>query len=226
MSNTSTWKRRKINLEIFSVKSHEILFKTVQYKDIEIFILLMSYNYVYKVWWLNWLINPLQCFFGSEGHAALDRNPGPGYNTLLLRLIPGDLLSACPHRQFHTLPGLWDSQATLPNSNPNALRAMQGGSLYNFYDGLWYDDSKSNISIRKHLNTKLYSFWKFNQLQYYDQNSLDNFSYLKKKLNNRINAWIINIQVSQLHFYLIWNHLDAGREWHRHSHSHPNKAPK
>ena len=27
------------------------------------------------------------------------------YDTLLLRLIPGDLLSACPHRQFHTLPG-------------------------------------------------------------------------------------------------------------------------
>ena len=44
---------------------------------------------------------------------VLDRNPGPGYNTLLLRLIPGDLLSACHHRQFHTLPGL-------PNSYPNA----------------------------------------------------------------------------------------------------------
>ena len=23
-------------------------------------------------------------FFGSEGHVALDRNPGPGYDTLLL----------------------------------------------------------------------------------------------------------------------------------------------
>ena len=71
------------------------------------------------------MINPY--FFGSEGHVALDKNPGPGYHTLLLRLIPGDLLSACPHRQFHTLPGLL---AALPNSNPNALRAMQGGSLY------------------------------------------------------------------------------------------------
>ena len=39
-----------------------------------------------------------------KGHAALDRNPGPGYNGLLLRLIPGDLFSACTHRQFHTLP--------------------------------------------------------------------------------------------------------------------------
>ena len=42
-------------------------------------------------------------FFGIKGHVALDRNPGPGYNTLLLQLIPGDLLSVCPHRQFHTL---------------------------------------------------------------------------------------------------------------------------
>ena len=39
-------------------------------------------------------------FFGSEGHVALDRNPGPGDNTLLLRMIPGDLSSAFPHRQF------------------------------------------------------------------------------------------------------------------------------
>ena len=54
-------------------------------------------------------------------------------------MIPGDLLSAFPHRQFHTLPGLLDSWAALPNSYPKALRAMQGGSLYHLYDGLWYD---------------------------------------------------------------------------------------
>ena len=60
------------------------------------------------------LFNTLKCFFGSEGHVALD--------TLLLRLIPGDLLSAFPHRQFHTLPGLLDSWTALPNSNPNAGR--------------------------------------------------------------------------------------------------------
>ena len=72
-------------------------------------------------------------------NVALDRNQGPGHNTLLLRLIPGDLLSACPQRQFHTLLSLLDSQAALPNSNPNALRAMQGGSLYHYYDGLLYD---------------------------------------------------------------------------------------
>ena len=65
-------------------------------------------------------INPLESFFYIEGHVAQDKNPGPGYNTLLLRLIPGDLLSACPHRQFHTLPGLLNSRAALSNSYPNA----------------------------------------------------------------------------------------------------------
>ena len=54
-------------------------------------------------------------------------------------MIPGDILSACPHRQCHTLPGLLDSRAALSNSFPNALRAMQGGCLYHFYDGLWHD---------------------------------------------------------------------------------------
>ena len=88
------------------------------------------------------VFNPLKCFFGSEGHVALDRNPGPGYDTLLLRMIPGDLLSAFPHRQFHTLPGLLDSWAALPNSNPNACVPMQGGSLHHFYDGLWYDPAE------------------------------------------------------------------------------------
>ena len=57
-------------------------------------------------------------------------------------MILGDLLSAFPHRQFHTLPGLLDSWAALPNSNPNACVTMQGGSLYHFYDGLWYDPAE------------------------------------------------------------------------------------
>ena len=60
-------------------------------------------------------------------------------------MIPGDLLSAFPHRQFHTLPGLLDSWAALPNSYPNTLCAMQGGSLYHFYDGLWYDPAERQI---------------------------------------------------------------------------------
>ena len=57
-------------------------------------------------------------------------------------MIPRDLLSAFPHRQFHTLPGLLYSWAALPNSNPNACVPMQGGSLYHFYDGLWYDPAE------------------------------------------------------------------------------------
>ena len=85
------------------------------------------------------------CFFGSEGHVALDRNSGPGYDTLLLRMITGDLLSACPHRQFHTLPDLLDSRAALSDSYPSALRAMQGGSSYHFYGGLWYDPAECHI---------------------------------------------------------------------------------
>ena len=44
--------------------------------------------------------------------------------------------------QFHTLPGLLDSRVALPNPNLNALRAKQGGSLYHFYDGLWYDPAE------------------------------------------------------------------------------------
>ena len=61
-------------------------------------------------------------------------------------MIPGDLLSAFPHRQFHTLPGLLDSWAALPNSNPNACVPIQGGSLYHFYDGLWYDPSRGELT--------------------------------------------------------------------------------
>ena len=52
------------------------------------------------------VINPFWSTFCIKGHAAIDRNPGQGYNTLLLQLIPGNLYSACPHRQFYTLRGL------------------------------------------------------------------------------------------------------------------------
>ena len=96
--------------------------------------------------WLG-LVNPLECFFSIEGHVALDRNPGPGYNTLLLQLIRGDLLSACPHRQFFTLPGLLDGWAALLNSYPNALLAMWGGS---FYDGLSYDLARARTRALPH----------------------------------------------------------------------------
>ena len=49
-------------------------------------------------------------------HILLDRNPGLRYNTVVLRSIQGDLLSACPHRQYHKLPSLLDSGIALSNS--------------------------------------------------------------------------------------------------------------
>ena len=95
-----------------------------------------------------------------EGHVTLDRNPGPGYNTLLLRLILGDILSACPHSQFQTaetVHGILDSWAALPNSYPNALRSMQGGSLYHFYDGLWYDPAGARTRDLPLINSHNYN---------------------------------------------------------------------
>ena len=74
---------------------------------------------------IDWLINPLECFFSIEDHEALGRNPWPGYNTLFLWLIPGYFYSACPNRQFHTLPCLLHSQAALPNSFPNVYVASR-----------------------------------------------------------------------------------------------------
>ena len=71
-------------------------------------------------------------FFGSEGHVALDGNSGPGYDTLLLRLIPGDHLNACFHRQFHTLPRLLDSRAALSNAYPNACVQCREAVCTNF----------------------------------------------------------------------------------------------
>ena len=55
-----------------------------------------------------------------ESNVALDRNAGLEYNTLLLQLISGDLFSAHPNRQFHTLPSLLGNQAALSNSYPKA----------------------------------------------------------------------------------------------------------
>ena len=49
----------------------------------------------------------MECFFDIEGHVALDRNLGSGYNTLLLLLITGDPYCACPNRQLHTLPAFY-----------------------------------------------------------------------------------------------------------------------
>ena len=37
--------------------------------------------------YLIMMIDRIECFFGLY-HVTLDRNPGPGYNTLLIRFIP------------------------------------------------------------------------------------------------------------------------------------------
>ena len=69
---------------------------------------------------INRLINQLKNFNSVKDNAAPDKNPGSGHNTLLLRSIP-DLFSVYPYtRQFHTLPGLLYSQASLQNFYPNA----------------------------------------------------------------------------------------------------------
>ena len=85
------------------------------------------------------MINPLECFFGIEGHVALDINPGPGYNTLLLRLISGYLLSAGPHidRTTH-YPTLYTVR--IHSQTLTLMHACQAGMQFQpFYGGLWYD---------------------------------------------------------------------------------------
>ena len=74
---------------------------------------------------IDGLIHQNVVFFGIEGHVALDRNQRPGYITLLLRLIPEDLLSARPHRQFHTLTDLLHSRNALPNYPKACLSRME-----------------------------------------------------------------------------------------------------
>ena len=59
-------------------------------------------------------------------------------------MIPGNILSAFPHRQFHTLPGLLDSWAALPNSYPNTCMPIQGGFVP-FYDG----EANSRPTVRE-----------------------------------------------------------------------------
>ena len=62
------------------------------------------------------MIIMMKVFFDIGEHTALDRNPGPGYDTLLVRLIPIYLYSACPQRHINTLPSLSHIQASLPTS--------------------------------------------------------------------------------------------------------------
>ena len=72
----------------------------------------------------DWLTNPLECFIDIKIPVALDRKLRPGYNNLLLRLIPVDLYSACLHIQFHTLPVLLDIRVAMPNFYTNTIIFM------------------------------------------------------------------------------------------------------
>ena len=66
-------------------------------------------------------------------------------------MIPGDLLSAFPHRQFHTLPGLLDSRAALPNSNPNAYMPMQVAvcTIFMMVFGMTRREANSRPTVRE-----------------------------------------------------------------------------
>ena len=99
---------------------------------------------------INWLLNPLECLFSIEGYVALDRNPEPEYDTLLLRLIRGDLYSACSHNQFHTLPGLFAQSDCTATPPPQCLCAKQWGSLYHFYNGFWCDPTGTRTHDLSH----------------------------------------------------------------------------
>ena len=96
-------------LDSKALKSKCLYFKNLNKKKLGV--IYLAANPFYDL--IDRLISPIECFFCIECHVALDRNPVPGYDTLLLRLISG-------HGQFHTLPGLLDSRDALSNSYPNA----------------------------------------------------------------------------------------------------------
>ena len=68
-------------------------------------------------------------WFGLIHYSAF--SAAKAYDTLLRY----PTLTIDPRRSFKCISP-W---TVLPNSYPSALRAMQRGSLYHFYDGLWYD---------------------------------------------------------------------------------------
>ena len=70
------------------------------------------YIYIYNML-IDWLIH--YSAFRQQRPCTTRYKCGSGYNTLLLRMILGDISSACHHRQFHTLPDLLDSRAALSN---------------------------------------------------------------------------------------------------------------
>ena len=53
-------------------------------------------------------------------------------------MIPGDLLSAFPHTVPHTTRHFRQSGCTVKLLSQR-MCAIQGGSLFHFYDGIWYE---------------------------------------------------------------------------------------
>ena len=99
-------------------------------------------------------------------------------------MIP-DLLSAFPHRQFHTLPSPLDSWGALPNSNPNACMPMQGGSLYHFYDGLWYDPAERTHDLLCERRTR-YRLSQPDTVEPYWAIVIELFTILNIEINNHV----------------------------------------
>ena len=64
----------------------------------------------------------------KQGHVALYRNPEQGFNTLYLRLILGDLYSACPHREFYTYPAFYT--VGLNYQTPTLMPVCQAGRQF------------------------------------------------------------------------------------------------
>ena len=104
------------------------------------------------------MINPLlECFFVTEDNAALDRNPGPGCNNLHLRLIPGELYSACPHRQFQTLPSLFYT-ARLHCETPTLMPACHAWGLGLIYNMFYALNIYVNLMDFRYINNNAYIY--------------------------------------------------------------------
>ena len=63
------------------------------------------------------MINQLDCILDIEGHATLDRNPEPGYNTLFYDSSKDNFIVHFTKLELHTLSGLFLSQARLPDNH-------------------------------------------------------------------------------------------------------------
>ena len=149
----------------------------------------------------NKLIDWLECFFVIECHVALDRYSGPWYDTLLLRFqttfkvhVPIDSFTHYP--AFYTV-GL---HSQTPTRTP---ASQEVGSLFNFYDGLWYDANPRPTSWEA--DTLTYMFW-------YQKTGTHNANVKskdKKPENKKFNMYIIlnrRIYLSRSFVYYVQKH--------------------